>query len=193
MSIAASVVINPSRRLQRLVALLGIAIAVIGCRFALVGSSAPASFPSPASSNTATFLPFLPLHFEYGTSASCIQWALATLLLMVGLALVYSSSRARKSFQLDISGLGEIRLREHDTGAAAYPVKSSRDTQAQGETVQLMDDSTIWPRLLALRLRRSDGSRMDLVVLPDMVSPASFRALVVAVQWIAARDSTDRK
>ncbi|WP_151446255.1 hypothetical protein [Lacisediminimonas profundi] len=50
-----------------------------------------------------------------------------------------------------------------------------------------MDDSTIWPKLLALRLCRADGTRTGLVVLPDMVEPEGFRALVVAIRWIAAR------
>ncbi|MDO9216615.1 MAG: hypothetical protein Q7U14_05040 [Lacisediminimonas sp.] len=185
MSIAASVLISPSRLLQRLVALLGIAIAVIGCRFALVGFLAPASRTFPTSSTTPS------LHVEYGTPASSLELVLATLLLLLGLGLIYCSSRTRKSFQLDISGVGEIRLREHDTRAVADSAKSSRNRRSDGETVQLMDDSTIWPNLLALRLRRPDGSRIGLIVLPDMVAPDSFRALVVAVQWIAARDSTN--
>lgn len=182
MSIAASVVINPSRLLQRLTAALGLGIALVGCRFALLGFSGAIT---PAGSQGALVaLAYL----EPATPASLMEMGLAALLIFIGCSLLYSSTRRRKSFQLDISGVGEIRLREHYTRAALRSSKSSRESRQHGETVQLTDDCTIWPKLLALRLRRQDGRLISMIVLPDMVTADGFRALVIAVQWIASRE-----
>ncbi len=185
MSLAASVVINPSRLLRCMTAALGIGIAVIGTRFAFLGfSGSAASGRTSGASN-----PFAPL--EFSTPSSLIELALAALVILIGCCLLYSSACRRKSFQLDISGVGEIRLREHYTSAAVVPAKSSRENPPPGEAVQLLVESTIWPNLLALRLRRKNGSLVNLIVLPGMMTAADFRALVIAMQWIASRDSAD--
>ena len=164
MSIAASVVINPSRQLRLLLAVCGLLIAGVAIRLALI---------------------------ELATTAVLARLGLSLLLVFCGLGLIYSAFTARKSFQLDISGIGEIRLREHYAGAVAKRRKSSPDAKGNGEMVQLMDDSTIWPALLVLRLRRADATRTSLIVLPDMVEPDAFRTLLVAVRWIAAHNGAD--
>ena len=51
--------------------------------------------------------------------------------------------------------------------------------------------STLWPQLLVLRLRRQDGGGAPLVLalLPDSVAPGGFRALAVALRFVAERDN----
>lgn len=166
MSIAASVVINPSRLLRFLLALLAALVIAVACWIALFAQLA---------------------YFESSILSAFSGQALSLIPFVAGAYLFHSAFRPRKSFQLDISGLGEIRLREHDTRAAADPGKSSPDSKRGSDAVRLMDDTTIWPKLLALRLCRADGTRTSLVVLPDMVEPDDFRALLVAIRWIAAR------
>jgi len=57
--------------------------------------------------------------------------------------------------------------------------------------VQLSRDSTLWPCLLLLRFRTDDGKIMTLPILPDCVSPHSFRALLVACRWVATQNNLD--
>lgn len=106
---------------------------------------------------------------------------------MASLGLLLSAFRARKSFLLDISGTGQIRLREHYTGAAqAWLEETSPPLPRQ--TVRLLEGSTLWPCLLALRLEGGDGKKLaGLVILPDSLAPGAFRALSLALRSIEGR------
>ncbi|MBV7535241.1 hypothetical protein KW842_05610 [Duganella sp. sic0402] len=72
--------------------------------------------------------------------------------------------------RVDISGVGQLRL-------AVY--------QNHGDTVHLLGGSTLWPHLLLLRLRDAAGRTQVLLVLPDCVAPAEWRALALACRAAA--------
>lgn len=72
--------------------------------------------------------------------------------------------------QLDISGVGQVRL-------AVY--------QDHGSALRLLGGSTLWPRLLLLRLGDEAGALQVLAVLPDSVAPAQWRALALACRAAA--------
>jgi toxin CptA len=72
--------------------------------------------------------------------------------------------------QLDISGVGLLRL-------AVY--------QHHGTALQLLGGSTLWPRLLLLRLSDSAGRVQVLALLPDSVAPAAWRGLALACRAAA--------
>jgi toxin CptA len=72
--------------------------------------------------------------------------------------------------QLDISGVGRLRL-------AVY--------QHNGSTLRLLSGSTLWPRLLLLRLADDAGRAQVVLVLADSVAPEQWRALALACRAIA--------
>jgi hypothetical protein len=162
MSIAVSALIRPSPLLRLLTALLA----------ALCATSAVCLFLF-----TFRFLPTV------GRLVLCLPVGL------IALGLLYSAFRARKSFLLDISGLGLIRLREHYTGAAQTWRKETPVSLTPGKTVRLLDGSTLWPCLLSLQFEYEDGGQTSLLVLPDSVAPGALRALSLSLRCIAARDS----
>lgn len=102
--------------------------------------------------------------------------------------------RRNEIYRIDISGIGQIRLTILD----ALPIKSpvmdevslsdGDEFQWRGGIVCLLENSTIWPHLLLLRLRSEDGNITFVSVLPDCVSKASFRKLSVACRWISIRN-----
>jgi toxin CptA len=165
MSIAVSALIRPSRLLRAALALL--AIAILFCAGWL----------------------FL---FAFPTLPPFSRLSLSTPVLLAAIALLISAFRSRKSFHLDISGLGQIRLREHYTGAAAAAFRPSVEREEpglqDGRVVRLLGDSTLWPSLLALRLCDAGGRCSSLLILPDSVDENAFRALFVALRWIASRE-----
>jgi toxin CptA len=81
--------------------------------------------------------------------------------------------------QIDISGVGQIRL-------TVYQLMPG-GVRADGSLVTLMAGSTLWPGLLVLRLRAADGAVVVLPVLFDSVGAGLFRPLSVACRSIAAR------
>lgn len=95
-----------------------------------------------------------------------------------------------KTYRIDISNTGQIRL----TCLNLYPICNA-DNGNNGEIVSMMDGSTLWSGLLLLRLQLDTGHKHILRVLPDSVSPESFRMLLVACRWIAAHrhDAIERK
>lgn len=87
---------------------------------------------------------------------------------------------------LDISGLGEMRLSVQQKHAAA---------DGEDDTLQLLPGSTLWARLLVLRLC-SDGANGKraaraevLIILPDSVTADEFRRIAIAARMIAGRDN----
>ena len=76
----------------------------------------------------------------------------------------------------------DVPLREA-TGSRAFDAP-----QPDSPTYHLHVTSTLWSFLLVLDLRSESGTRLVLIVLPDTMTQASFRALCVACQWIAAHN-----
>lgn len=98
---------------------------------------------------------------------------------------------ARKTFHIDISGVGQIRLRQDiDLAAsAAHTEYAITDGQSGTEVVQLLADSTLWPHFMLLRLKSDSGRIAAIPVLPDSMDADSFRRLALACRWIAAQTS----
>ncbi len=115
----------------------------------------------------------------------------AALCIVAALAGFFQAFWNRKTFHVDISGIGQIRLREYSGNASSSLVSGDgeNDEAGAGEGVKLMADSTIWPHLLLLRFQCDGGRITALPILPDCVSEQSFRALAVACRWIAAQNT----
>ena len=93
-------------------------------------------------------------------------------LLFSGLCLAHAAAVPATVHQIDISGVGQLRL----------TVQQGGGTDARGGMlVALLPGSTLWPRLMLLRLGGGDGACCHLAVLPDSVAPEAFRGLVVAL------------
>jgi hypothetical protein len=56
--------------------------------------------------------------------------------------------------------------------------------QVQGEAVDLVSLSSLWPCLLILHLRHASRTSV-IVALPDSLPADGYRALLVACRWIA--------
>ncbi|HEU5436889.1 MAG TPA: flagellar hook-length control protein [Telluria sp.] len=149
MSIAVSAVVKPSRRLRA----LGLAY----------------GFANFAAALAVGFC--LPERFVLGPlSAICF--------LAVGGVSLSSAVRSTKMRQIDISGLGQIRLTVQQDMAC---------NDVDGVAVALLPGSTIWPWLLLLRLGHDDGKVTVVPVLRDSVAPSVFRPLSVALGAIGGR------
>ncbi|MES2152991.1 MAG: protein YgfX [Pseudomonadota bacterium] len=85
--------------------------------------------------------------------------------------------RLETTRQIDISGVGQIRLTVQQKGGGAA---------AQGAPLRLMAGSTLWPRCLVLVLGGATGRRTVLLVLPDSVADGQFRLLAVALGVVAS-------
>ncbi len=91
----------------------------------------------------------------------------------------FRALKHRKIYKIHISGSGQIRLVASIAGEAK--------AWDEGELVELLPDSTLWPGLLLLRLENAVGQTHNVVILPDSVTPDNFRALLVACRWIVMR------
>lgn len=102
--------------------------------------------------------------------------ALMSLLSVASAILVFH--RQQKTWRMNISPEGIIRL--HQETDAQYP-------DGESGVFRMMPDSTLWPGVMLLHLQSGTGQSMILRILPDSVGPHEFRALSVALRWIAAR------
>jgi toxin CptA len=159
MSIAVSAVVRPSRMLLALIAGMALLVCLSG---AVIAFGSISELP--------------------GTNRLVI--GLACQMLAVG---AFSASLgSRKTFRLDISGVGQIRLREYSGEAPC----SSPETSLQEDAVvfRLVENSVLWPHLLVVRLQSPGGIRRLLLILSDCTGDEEFRAVSVACRWIAAHN-----
>jgi toxin CptA len=166
MSIAVSAVVKPSRFLLAAVFALCFGIAFVGF---MIGFGKVGDLSMPMRLALAFFSVFL----------ACFG--------------VCHTVRNQNQIQLDISGVGQLRVTKIDVSIGSCQEKNWPHVK-DGEVVRLSEDSTIWPHLLLLRLQADNGKMTVVPVLPDSVSRDGFRALSVACRWIAAHNnSTEHK
>lgn len=162
MSIAVSAVVKPSRLLLTLVGSICLGIVFIA---GAVGSGRVGDLPT---------------------------WARCMAAGGCALAAVFVFCRAvmhRKTYHVDISGAGQVRLKEYSPSNTALSRQNPRGKSGVGELVGLMPTSTLWSALLLLHLKHEDQQTSVLTIFPDSVSAESFRALSVACRWIAAHNN----
>lgn len=116
-----------------------------------------------------------------------VRMAIASACAIAGLGGFYCHLASRKTHHIDISGIGQIRLVEDSALAARSFDNDSPSGESDGEIVSLMDDSTLWPCLLILRLKAENQGVKVVFVLPDSVEKSAFKALSVACRWISMR------
>jgi hypothetical protein len=164
MAIATSVVVHPSPSL----------------RLALAGMSALAGCIAAS---------LVPIQFSVQTNA--LDSLAALICATLSLAGFFKTFRSTKTFHIDISGIGQIRLTQY-SGVSTFACSSKPLLDETGTaSVQLQSDSTLWPDLLVLHFRTEDGLSITVPVLADSVQGEGFHELSVACRWIAARADVD--
>jgi toxin CptA len=109
-------------------------------------------------------------------SAAVCPGVVAPLLCLLAGALAWLGGRPPAiARQLDISGVGQVRLAVYQHNMGAH----------QGCALRLLGGSTLWPRLLLLRLCDQAGKVRVLAVLPDSVTPVEWRAVALACRAAA--------
>jgi toxin CptA len=164
MSIAISAVVKPSRSL--LVIVSGMSVGIIVAAGMIASGTVG----------------------ELSLYSRLVVVVLCVLAAIVGFFQTY---RKRKTFHIDISGIGQIRLSEYN-GIVTFPAfDGQRESEScvEGELVKLMADSTIWPHFLLLRLQGEGGRITAIPILADCMAEDSFRAISVACRWIAAQNT----
>lgn len=113
------------------------------------------------------------------SSACCDGRLGAALCVAGGLAALLCGRQNAKASRLDVFDVGQLRLTVYQQSGAAHAAVP----------VRLLDGSTLWPRLLLLRLGQAGGSAVALLVLPGTVEGAAFRPLALACRAISARSA----
>nr|WP_314623449.1 protein YgfX [uncultured Noviherbaspirillum sp.] len=161
MTIAVSVVVHPSRSL---------------------------SLSIYAMASMALVAAFLILFGQYELSwISRLQ--IFAIVSIFAVATIFKAGRPRKTFHIDISGIGQIRLTQY-SGESAN--RGNSDLALDGDSgleVHLSSGSVLWPYFLLLRLKPEEGTVLSVPVLPDSLKGPGFAELSVAFRYIAARDA----
>ncbi len=164
MTIAVSVVVHPSRVLLRSVCAMAI-MAALAATLILFGA------------------------YELSLGLRLQISAIATI--FSGVA-VFNAHRGRKTFHIDISGIGQIRLTQY-SGVSAFDVNSVPALDGvSSQLVHLSPDSILWSQFLLLRLKPEEGRTLSIPVLIDSVDGSGFAELSVACRYVAIRNATPK-
>lgn len=106
--------------------------------------------------------------------------------------LIFSYFISRKTLRIDISGNGQIRLKEYRRSVSK---PSSEDTFSSTciESWELAENSTVWPALLILRLKTGNGRKTIVLICPDSVKKEQFKSLYTSIRWIEAHRKMHEK
>lgn len=128
---------------------------------------------------------------KLGNLSAYLRYAVCGILMLASGSGTFYIFFNRKTFRIDISGIGKIRLVEYNGDSAISPLRVWPDKGGSMGELKLRSDSTIWPYLLLLRLEAADQRIMNLPILRDSTDAENFRALAVACRWIAAQNNRD--
>lgn len=162
MSIAVTVVVRPSRFLNALLRGMCLCVASVGIAIGFAWVSD------------------LSLPYRLPIAIICILTATACL----------HAEFYRNTYQISISGDGQIRLSEYDAVFDATLRSACDDASV---LVSLQDNSIIWPRLLLLRLKADNKKTFIVPIFLDGLSASGFRSLSVACRWIATHNKSVKK
>jgi toxin CptA len=118
----------------------------------------------------------------------CLQISLIASIL-VGTA-IFAVRRPGKTFHIDISGIGQIRLTQYSGVSTPYKNIGMPLDGSSGKLVHLSPDSILWPHLMLLRLKADGGEIISISVLIDSLGASDFSKLLVACKWIAAQQAS---
>lgn len=109
---------------------------------------------------------------------------LTPVFLTAGLMLVFGYVRARKTLRIDISGNGQIRLKEYKGNE--FDTSERKNGFNDGNVWKLMENSTIWPWLMVLNLESESKNVSRILIFFDSMQPDDFKLLYAACRWIDA-------
>lgn len=165
MSIAVSAVIRPSRLLLFFSSILALVLLCVACLLWL------------------RLAQIIPDHSRLLLAATCA----------ISACVVFCSVLSnRKTFRLDISGTGQILLTHtRSSAAASHSQASGASVNGGSEVVHLLENATLWPTFMLLRLQAPSGRVTVLPVLPDCLDRNAFCAVLVACRWLATQTLRD--
>ncbi|MFL6720047.1 MAG: protein YgfX [Burkholderiaceae bacterium] len=115
-------------------------------------------------------------------------------ILMAASILVWSAifrlRRPGKTFHIDISGIGQIRLTQYSGVSTPYKNTGMPLDGSSGQLVHLSPDSILWPHLILLRLKAAQGGIFSIPILNDSLDESDFAQLLVACRWLAAQPAS---
>jgi toxin CptA len=103
---------------------------------------------------------------------------------------IFMLRRPGKTFHIDISGIGQIRLTQYSGVSIPYKNTGMPLDGSSGQLVHLSPDSILWPHLMLLRLKAVQGGIISIPVLHDSLDASNFARLLVACKWIAAQPAS---
>lgn len=162
MTIAVSVMVSPSR-------LLTFAV----CGLALLAAAA-------------TLLTF---HTNPYLSAN-LRLQISLIVSILVMNTIFKGRRPGKTFHIDISGIGQIRLTQYSGVSIPYKNTGMPLDGPSGKLVHLRPDSILWSHMMLLRLKSDEEEIISIPVLVDSLDAADFAQLLVACKWIAAQPAS---
>ena len=122
---------------------------------------------------------------QIGYFVSITRQLLALLAILTAFFLIFSYFRSRKTLWIDISGNGQIRLKEYRQ-SVSKPSTEDADSCTFTDTWKLSEYSTIWPTLLILQLAAENGKKTNVLIFQDSVKREQFKSLYTSLRWIEA-------
>lgn len=120
---------------------------------------------------------------QAGTFSLAGRMIVTAVSLVSALFLVFLHFRSKKTVQIDISGSGQIHIRE-DIHNVSAQVSRQKQIASDADVFYLVNGSVIWPSLLLLHVESDSKEKKYLMIFSDAVKEEEFKALYIACQWL---------
>ncbi len=110
---------------------------------------------------------------------------LALSMVLAAFFLIFICFRSRKTLRIDISGNGQIRLKEYRR-SVSKPSSEEVRSSVFTETWELSENSTVWPTFMILHLKTENGKKAKVLICRDCLRNEQFKSLYTSIRWIEA-------
>ena len=118
---------------------------------------------------------------KIGNFETIARQLLALSMFLVACFLIFSYFRSRKTLLIDISGNGQIRLKEYRRSVSKPSTEDVRFS-AYSE----IWESTVWPTFMILQLKAENGKKAKVLICRDCLKKEQFKSLYTSIRWIEA-------
>ena len=122
---------------------------------------------------------------KIGNFETIARQLLALSMFLVACFLIFSYFRSRKTLLIDISGNGQIRLKEYRRSVSKPSTEDVRFS-AYSEIWELSENSTVWPTFMILQLKAENGKKAKVLICRDCLKKEQFKSLYTSIRWIEA-------
>lgn len=123
---------------------------------------------------------------KIGNFETIARQLLALSMFLVACFLIFSYFRSRKTLLIDISGNGQIRLKEYRRSVSKPSTEDGSVFRLTAKSGNYRKIQRYGPTFMILQLKAENGKKAKVLICRDCLKKEQFKSLYTSIRWIEA-------